>query len=795
MHLCRILVASLALCLSLSGIAHGQRFNEPILQAAEQGDLKRVGELLEKDPLAVHTLGQFKTSPLHLAAERGHVEIVKLLLAKGARTDVVSTIGGTPLLVAIKHKQLAVVRLLLDAGAVPQSSELVWAASQGNPELVEALLAKNAPIDGWGFTKQTPLMAAARSGKIEVVRILVERGAKLDLVGEERTALQCALADGNAEIAEYLALRNAGPRAALGLPLLVDADLQDHAKVRARVAAIVAAITDFCPACLAGKTEKVREYLALQPKLATFGRFPRAQDAISCAVEGGKLEILKLLDENGANVTERESQRGGAIAIALYKGNEPMVRYLVARGVAVNGEDKLRYRPLLLLPANANNLKMAQLLIELGADVNQIASPGTTALETAVERGHVPMINFLLERGAKVNLREGQRTPLHIAAAQGNREVVALLLRHGADVAAKDRSGQTALQVAAQSGKREIVDLLAGKGESLDIASLVTLGDLKKVETLLDEQPALLSTKDLNDNSLLHLAVEHDRRDLTRLLLARGADVNVGNKEGSTPLHVAVAKQRRDLAKMLLDAKADPTIRNRYGETPADRSRSRLSMLELFSPPSPITAPTSAAPGVRIVGTVSSKSVPAGETVRGQVGRPPEFDLPSVVVGKWKIYPGGKYRFESNSLDLTVGNANGKAYIEARFAEGRKRYIIVIDESAVPQIKRTVSEPSYSSQRELKDRDEFRVMERELCESLETLLDKHAHDQIEGHFEILGPAEPIVVAKSATSPVPAVAKPDAPTPAAATPQTPATSQPANEPRRGIFRWLVPRSRR
>jgi ankyrin repeat protein len=83
-------------------------------------------------------------------------------------------------------------------------------------------------------------------------------------------------------------------------------------------------------------------------------------------------------------------------------------------------------------------------------------------------------------------------------------------------------------------------------------------------------------------NSPLSAAVYQDRRDVVRILIERGADVNQGDNAGWTPLHLAVANGRLETAKMLLEAGADANART--GETGGQRW-ARKTPLELLAVP------------------------------------------------------------------------------------------------------------------------------------------------------------------------------------------------------------------
>jgi ankyrin repeat protein len=107
---------------------------------------------------------------------------------------------------------------------------------------------------------------------------------------------------------------------------------------------------------------------------------------------------------------------------------------------------------------------MVELLCANKVDID--AAPGVlsgiTALGAAVKSGHIKMVNFLLQKGATVNIDADEfgETALHIAAKQGNHVIVELLVKAKANIYARNRNGETALDIARERGHFEVVDCL-----------------------------------------------------------------------------------------------------------------------------------------------------------------------------------------------------------------------------------------------------------------------------------------------------------------------------------------------
>jgi len=155
-----------------------------VTEAARQGDREAVRELLRKGADVNAAEGDGMTA-LHWAASNGSVEMTKMLVAAGAKLDVVTRIGGhTPLHVAAENGAGDVMKALVDAGANVTAvtstgvTPLHLAAESGTVVGMTALLGKGADVNAresaWG---QTPLMFTAAKGRVEAIKVLLERHA------------------------------------------------------------------------------------------------------------------------------------------------------------------------------------------------------------------------------------------------------------------------------------------------------------------------------------------------------------------------------------------------------------------------------------------------------------------------------------------------------------------------------------------------------------------------------------------------------------------------------------------
>ncbi|CAJ1075620.1 caskin-2-like isoform X2 [Xyrichtys novacula] len=219
-------------------------------------------------------------------------------------------------------------------------------------------------------------------------------------------------------------------------------------------------------------------------------------------------------------------------------------------------------------------------------NVNYQDSDGFSALHHAALTGTTELLSALLEAQATVDVKDsnGMR-PLHYAAWQGKAESVLLLLRAGASVNGVSLDGHIPLHLAAQYGHYQVSEMLLqhqsnpclvnkAKKTPLDLAC--EFGRVQVAQLLLSSNMvvALLEgeRKEPTDSAFttpLHLAARNGHKDIIKLLLKAGIDINKTTKSG-TALHEASLYGKTEVVRLLLDAGVDVNIRNTYNQTALD---------------------------------------------------------------------------------------------------------------------------------------------------------------------------------------------------------------------------------
>lgn len=187
-----------------------------------------------------------------------------------------------------------------------------------------------------------------------------------------------------------------------------------------------------------------------------------------------------------------------------------------------------------------------------GAILYLYPSLALSTFVNAVERGDVTVATVMLRLGANPNVngnssQEAGRPLLIQAVVNGQTTLVEALLRYGAEVDAVDKSGSTALLWAVEKGHIHMLPLLFDAGS--DIASP-------------------------RNRYAINIAVNRDRPEALKILLANGADANVEINEGETPLFFAVRRRNEKIISQLKRAGAKLTLHgaSQLGDTGAVRS-------------------------------------------------------------------------------------------------------------------------------------------------------------------------------------------------------------------------------
>ncbi|KAK5656741.1 hypothetical protein OQA88_4289 [Cercophora sp. LCS_1] len=294
---------------------------------------------------------------------------------------------------------------LLKRGRAKAACQMIASCSDSNPQLLNSY-----------WLGDTPLLAAARHGYPEVVKLLLENGATIEFrdMDQELTALHWAARNGHYEVAKILVSYGAD----------VTAMVTKH----------------------------------------------HGETPLSLAMGNGHSDIAALLVENGASaapktLSDSEDQRGlRPLEQAVADRDVDGVRDLVDKGEDVNFVNSWG-ETLLMIAAAITRPIIVDLLLELGADCEIRNRHGRTALWIAVKENNPRAVAALIGAGARVDVRDSANNALLPWMIQtGRTDCMSLLLNGGADIEIQDGKGMTALAWAAKNGYQGVSRELLRRG-------------------------------------------------------------------------------------------------------------------------------------------------------------------------------------------------------------------------------------------------------------------------------------------------------------------------------------------
>ena len=212
------------------------------------------------------------------------------------------------------------------------------------------------------------------------------------------------------------------------------------------------------------------------------------------------------------------------------KSKEELVKELAGMNLQFNAEDFVR-------SAAEDDQKALTLFFAADFNVNAQNTAGKTALMVASERGKTGLAKQLLDRKADPNVTGPDGVTALILASQNDQfDIVKILLQNRADPDKEDNNGWTALSTAAYHGSVRCVQILADRSKT-----------------------------DLSRALLFATLSEH--KDVIKILLDYGAEVDSRSGDGRTPMILAAGKGNKEIVSMLLQAGADPSLTDQSGAT------------------------------------------------------------------------------------------------------------------------------------------------------------------------------------------------------------------------------------
>lgn len=455
-------------------------------------------------------------SPLYYASQSGLEHLVDQLLKNGSKPDEGMGMFGTPLQVAAYNGHLGVAQLLLSAGASSNQkcgifyTPLKAAAAGGHADLVRLLIQHNANPNVYTMSSGTALLEATKNRYPEITRILIEDAeADVNIIGDRKAAsaygtipLQVASQNLDLDIVSQLLPKASKETIAMGLASAAST------KSRNLLELYAAYDPDGVLHYAAGFGWNDLVTSLLQKSAASTSTLDLGDEdentpnsALVAAASEGHLSIVQELISAQADVNAK-SDRRYALASAAGKGFGSIVSLLINNGARVNacGLDGTALQQ----ASYHGNMDMVTELLDHGADPDLVDGSYGGPLQAAVIGGHHEVAELLLNRGANVNTQCGDvwhyfgvdvsGTALAAAVRRADNKMIDFLLSKGALMDLESSTYPPALYVAAEAGHAALIPRLLSSGAELEgefdgkppLYAAVKEGHLAAAQGLLD---------------------------------------------------------------------------------------------------------------------------------------------------------------------------------------------------------------------------------------------------------------------------------------------------------------------
>jgi ankyrin repeat protein len=528
----------LILCISIVAVVLAAS-DTRLPDAAMQGDKDAVRSLLDQR-VDVNAPQGDGTTALHWAAYKDDVGMAKMLLAAGANVKATTRVGEiTPLLMACKNGNAAMIELLLMAGADANSADehlttaLMMAAASGHQDAVKVLLDHGAEVNAReGSHGQTALMFAAALNRDAAIKTLLDHGAnpriatralKLpkpaprsdDAMPEEKQAKPAPAPDKESESDQKAALEalahSIGLKAAVYAPGKPADNSGDLKELVQKLSAKVDELEKRLPGEKSYTEDNNNSNFGIVRERGTLDM--GGMTALLFAARGGHMEAARALLEGGADINQvSTSEKTSPLVLAAMNGHFDLAKFFVDWSADPN-------------LANNQGLTALYAVIDVQwAPKGWFPSPDTGQEKTS----YLDLMKALLEGGADPNARITKK----------------LWFRSFGDHSWVDTAGSTAFWRAAQSSDVEAMRLLVKYGVDPDIPTL-------------HGTTALMAAAGIGWGYHYSMNAPDSWMAAVKYCVQLGADVNAADDKGYTALHGAAYLGNHEMINYLIEKGAD----------------------------------------------------------------------------------------------------------------------------------------------------------------------------------------------------------------------------------------------
>ena len=587
-------------------LLYSKTLDELLFSAVENNNIKKVKSYLEQGANC-NALDSYDRTALMNASVSGYNDIAKLLIEEGTDVNIRDKAGATA---------------------------LMYTARDTNYEMVEFLLKNGADVNIRDTAGETALYYSIKhdsfgqENAIKILNLLIKYGADVNTKNYEGTSLLdvsyriSESFDKNKEMFKILVENG------FDLESRIKADRSDY---------------DYTPLMIAvyKKDYDMVKYLldkGANPNTAN----NENKTALMIAIANNNFDISKLLIQQGANINTKDEYGYTALMRAAMIGSYEMVKFLLENGANINTKDNdgntvlyynIYYDHYGEEERLENAKKIFNLLIKYGADVNTKDNDGASLLDTAyttelalnremfkvlVENGfdlesridggeHSPddynytplmiaaaindydMVQFLVEKGADVNTKthseySSVETPLLLSLDNENSSVAEYLINNGADINVTNEDGETPLMYASKLHNIKVIELLIQKGADINAfnnygntALIYGVNNLETVKLLVENGADVNFYKGGSTALISACEYSHERNiDVIKYLVSKKANINAQDNKGDTALNKTLDTSDEgsidildfEIVHFLIEQGADVNIKNKREYTP-----------------------------------------------------------------------------------------------------------------------------------------------------------------------------------------------------------------------------------
>lgn len=536
-----------------------------------------------------------RLAALKIACQNGHPKIVQYLIEATDNSSVIEDLLSE----ACQRGNEDVVLALIGGRKEIPTHLLTNVCSIGHRSLAERLIDNGAKVDAYGRPSDTPpLHAAIKQGHLDVVNLLLEKGADVNCLDQRGwTPLQCSISRGYSHISDRLLK-------ATGLTDNLNKDNLTSAHLAARL----------------GDVSLLEKVIDLNKSETGEGKERIFSQPLHEAAANGHLEAVKFLLERDAPIDELDSEGKTALFIALSKNHAQVVKHLFEHGAKVATGVKYSESALRQAILHAN-LDATATILQKDENPNGVDCTDSSPLTDAAREDLLDIFEALIDAGADVNQRVDHHAAekildeditsgwaaVHFAAYYGSTRVISRLVDlEPTIVDVRIDSGHTPLHLAVFCEKIEISEILLSHGTPTDASAGGRKGSLSNNTnsnttgpgTAVQRTGANVNAVSKKARTPLHIAATNANSDLIKLLLKSRAYANASDDDGKTPLHLAVTSTPnsnfKEIMSALLSSNADPAARDMDGETPLHyaaqngKSGAVALLLQAGSPVAPV---------------------------------------------------------------------------------------------------------------------------------------------------------------------------------------------------------------